>query len=154
MLKNVVASSSEEEYGGLFHNDRVEIPLRQALKDINHPQPATPIFTDNSTANGLSKNTLKIGQSKCMDMRFHWIKYQFQERNFQVFWEPGGINKADYFSKNHYPSHHTIMIPHYLRIKENYPQLLRGCINSLTYANNNIYKWRNKNVSQRTLKWS
>ena len=31
------------EYGGIFHNSRLAIPLRQALNDLNHPQPSTPI---------------------------------------------------------------------------------------------------------------
>ena len=60
VLKNVVASAAEAEYGGLFHNSIVAIPLRQELIDMNFPQPATPICTDNSTSNVLSNNTLKF----------------------------------------------------------------------------------------------
>ena len=43
ILKNVLYSDAESEYGSLFHNAITEIPLIQALKDINHAQPTTPM---------------------------------------------------------------------------------------------------------------
>ena len=47
-----MASAAESEIGAAFDNAREALPLRQALIDLGHPQPPTPIRTDNSTANG------------------------------------------------------------------------------------------------------
>ena len=52
IMKNVMASAAESEIGAAFDNAREALPLRQALIDLGHPQPPTPIRTDNSTANG------------------------------------------------------------------------------------------------------
>ena len=49
-LRHVVSSAAEAEVGALYHNARVIIPLQQLLINIGHPQPPTPITTDNSTA--------------------------------------------------------------------------------------------------------
>ena len=52
-IRNVVASAAEAETetAGLFGNSQVAIVIRCALQSLNHPQPPTPIKTDNSTAN-------------------------------------------------------------------------------------------------------
>ena len=113
-----MASAAEAEYGAIFHNARLAIPMRQDLENMNHPQPPTPIFTDNITARGLSHETLKIGQEKFMDMRFHWIRDRIKQNQYQILWLPGSSNKADYFSKHHSPTHHRKMRPQFLRVDE------------------------------------
>ena len=49
-LRHVVASAAEAEIAGIFHNAQTIIPLRRILIALNHPQPPTPIKTDNATA--------------------------------------------------------------------------------------------------------
>ena len=71
LLRNIMSSSSEAEYGELFIKSRLELPLRMALENLGHSQPPTPIFTDNMTERGLDNDSLKMGQSKFMDKRFH-----------------------------------------------------------------------------------
>ena len=52
ILKYVVASDVEAETGGNFHNSQMEIPIGVIIVSMNHPQPPTPINTDNETATG------------------------------------------------------------------------------------------------------
>ena len=47
-----MASAAEAEITGLFLNVRLAIPIQTALIELGHPQPATKMKTDNSTANG------------------------------------------------------------------------------------------------------
>jgi hypothetical protein len=73
-LRNVMASAAEAEVGGLFVNGQDAVPIRTTLKELDHPQPPTPIKTDNSTASGIANNTLKQRKSRAMDMWFYWIR--------------------------------------------------------------------------------
>ena len=49
----VAASAAEAELGSLFLNAQEAMKLRLALKEMGHPQPPTPINTDNSKATGI-----------------------------------------------------------------------------------------------------
>ena len=49
-LRHVVATAAEAETGGLFHNAHMSITIRHILETLEHPQPPTPIKTDNATA--------------------------------------------------------------------------------------------------------
>jgi hypothetical protein len=68
IMANVMASTTEAEFGALLHNTRNDVPLRTALIEIGHPQPATPIQTDNACAAGISNETVKQRRSKAIDM--------------------------------------------------------------------------------------
>ena len=57
-------------------------------------------------AAGLAWDTIKANKSRAMDMRLHWIQDRAQKRQFLVTWAPGKLNKADYFTKLHAPTHH------------------------------------------------
>jgi hypothetical protein len=37
-------------------------------------QPATPMRTDNNTAEGIMNGTIKQNQSEAINMRFYWLK--------------------------------------------------------------------------------
>jgi hypothetical protein len=54
-----MASAAESKVGALFVNSQEAIPLRYALEELGHPQPPTPVQTDNSTTAGYSNNTIK-----------------------------------------------------------------------------------------------
>ena len=127
LLKNIVTSAAEAEYGGLFVNARIGIPMRIALNEMGHKQLATPIITDNSTALGIANDTIKQRHSKAMNMRFHYIRDQVKEKNFTVTWQPGETNAADYFTKHHTHKHHQKMRSKYL-CEAN--MILQGCIKS------------------------
>jgi hypothetical protein len=72
---------------------------------MGHPQPPTPITTDNTTASGIANWTLKKKMTRAMDMRFYWLADRVEQRQFDIGWEPGEGNQADYFTKSHSPKH-------------------------------------------------
>jgi hypothetical protein len=67
----VLSSTTEAELGALFFNGKEAAMLRTTLEGMGHPQPATPIQTDNACAAGISNGTVKQRRSKAMDMRFY-----------------------------------------------------------------------------------
>jgi hypothetical protein len=48
-------------------NAKGAVPMRITLEELDHPQPATPIRTDNSTADGIMNKTVEQEKSKSMD---------------------------------------------------------------------------------------
>ncbi len=136
-LRNVMASAAEAEVGALFENGQEAVSLRNTLTDLGHQQPPTPIKTDNSTAAGITNNTMKQRKSKAMDMRFYWLRDRTQQGQFLIYWRPGTENLADYFTKHHSASHHKDIRSTYLHQSNNDQQhapqhafsALQGCIN-------------------------
>jgi hypothetical protein len=106
IMREVVSSAAEAELAALFHNGKEACPLRACLEELGHPQPPTPIQTDNSTAVGITNDTVKQKRSKAIDMRFYWIRDRARPGQFHIYWRPGQLNKADYFTKHHPASHH------------------------------------------------
>ena len=49
-----MALAAESERGAAFTNAQAALPLCQPLLDLGHPQPPTPIQTNNSTFMALS----------------------------------------------------------------------------------------------------
>ena len=88
--------------------------IRLVLKEMGHPQPATPIQTDNLTAEGLVNNRIQPKRLKAMDMRFHWLRDRETRKQFRIYWRSGKTNLADYFTKHHPASHHRSMRGKYL----------------------------------------
>ena len=113
-LRHVVASAAEAETGALFHNGQNIIAIRRILETLNHPQPPTPLKTDNSTAHGYAHNTIKLKKSKSWDMRYHWLRDQAQKSNLHIFWHKGSDNDADYFTKHFPPKYHRQIRPRYV----------------------------------------
>lgn len=115
IIKNVMSSAAEAEVGAAFTNAKEAIPMRTALEEMGHPQPPTPLQTDNSTAHGIINDTVKQRRSKAIDMRFYWLRDRtLEQKQFQVYWKPGKGNLADYVTKHHPASHHINMRPYYI----------------------------------------
>lgn len=114
ILRVVVASAAEAELGALYYNAKEAAWLRTTLTDMGHPQPATPIVTDNSCAAGIVNDTVKQKRSKAIDMRFYWVRDRIRQGQFTVLWRRGADNLADYFTKHHSPAHHRLMRSRYL----------------------------------------
>jgi hypothetical protein len=114
ILKVVVSSAAEAELGALFHNGKDAAWLRTTLADMGHPQPPTPMQTDNSCAAGIANDTVKQRRSKAIDMRFYWVRDRVKQGQFVVHWRRGADNLADYFTKHHSPAHHRLMRSRYL----------------------------------------
>jgi len=74
IIKAVMSSAAEAELGVLFINTKVAMPVRTKLTEMGHPQPPTPIQTNNSTAHGVLTNKITPKAMKAMDMRFWWLR--------------------------------------------------------------------------------
>ena len=105
-LRHVVASSAEAETAGVFHNAQIAIPIRYMLLKLGHPQPATPIKTDNTTVNSFVKNNLTQKRSKSWDMRYYWLREKQSTQQFSIIWERAKFNLADYFTKHFSGKYH------------------------------------------------
>lgn len=99
-LRHVVTSSAEAEMGGVFHNTQIAIPLQRLLIGLGHPQPPTPIKTDNTTAQTFVNNTILPKRSKTWDMRYHWLRDRKNANEFRYYWMKGSDNDADPFTKH------------------------------------------------------
>ena len=106
IIRAVMSSAAEAELGALFINAKEAIYLRQILTKMGHPQPPTPIQTDNSTAEGVVNMRVQPKHTKSMDMRFHWLRDREAQAQFCFYWKPWKTNLADYFTKHHTPAHH------------------------------------------------
>jgi hypothetical protein len=125
IIKSVVSSAFEAEYVALFINAQNAMGLCKTLHDLGYPQHATSIVSDNSCAVGVATKTVTQRRSKCIDMRFNWIQDRVADKTFDVIWQPGKDNLADYFTKNH-PVHHFkamrstyVRTPHLLALRDN-----------------------------------
>jgi hypothetical protein len=114
IIKAVMSSAAEAELGALYINAREVIPLRHLLLEMGHPQPPTPIQTDNSTALGVVNNTIQPKRTKAMDMRFHWLRCRVNQKHFRPYWRAGATNLADYVTKHHPAIHHQAVRPLFL----------------------------------------
>jgi hypothetical protein len=109
----------EAELGALYLNVKEEAYLRQIHAKMGHPQPRTPVQTDNSTAEGVINHKIQPKQTKAMDMRFHWLRGRKAQGQYQIFWHLGKLNIADYSTKHHSPLHHVDVRSEFLlKVKE------------------------------------
>jgi hypothetical protein len=133
----VVASAAEAEIGALFLNAKEGVNIWNILKEMGHPQPATPIQTDNTTAHGILRGTCKQQRSKAMYMRFYLVRDCAQQGQFNIGWGLSAQNLGDYFTKHHTPAHHRRNRSMYLH-SDNSPQYIptahkktpQGCVDS------------------------
>jgi hypothetical protein len=114
IIRAVMSSAAKAKLGSLFINVKTAVSMCHTLEELGHPQPQTPIQTDNKTANDLLTNKIMPKALKAMDMRFHWLRCRNAQGQFRYYWRPGTQNLADYFTKHHPASHHKASMPTYL----------------------------------------
>jgi hypothetical protein len=114
IIRAVMSSATEAELGALFINAKTTVAMRHMLKELGHPQPPTPMQTDNKTTNDLLTNKIIPKALKAMDMRFHWLRCCEAQGQFRYCWKPNTQNLADYFTKHHPASHHKDNRPTFL----------------------------------------
>jgi len=95
IIKHVMSSASEAETAALFYNCKTATLLRVTLQEMGHPQPKTPVTTDNSTEQGLVNKTIVPNAEKSYDMRFNYLKCRQAQHQFDFIWRRGRNNKAD-----------------------------------------------------------
>jgi hypothetical protein len=64
VLKHVMSSAAEAEIGAVFINSKEGAVLHTTLQELGHPQPPTPLETDNTTATGYSNGTINKNAQK------------------------------------------------------------------------------------------
>ena len=94
-----MSSAVVAELAALFINARAILRLQVTCKELGHPQPATPLRTDNSTASGIINGTFVQDRSKAINMRFYLIVDRVKQGQFKVYWEQEITNLVDYFTK-------------------------------------------------------
>ena len=91
--------------------------IRPILEEIGHPQPPTPVQTDNSMAVGIANGT--IGK-KIQGHGWTCVSTgsKTESNNKDSFWSStrtkGILNRGDYSTKHHPTSRHIKMRPTYL----------------------------------------
>jgi hypothetical protein len=98
ILRTVVASAAKAEVAATFVSAQDGSHIQNILHFLNHPQPETPIQTDNCVAKGIIDNTVKQKRSKAINMRYYWIPDRVAQNKFAIHWKPGKVNLADYHS--------------------------------------------------------
>ena len=122
-LRHVVASAAEAEIAGVFHNAQITLSIRRILEVLNHPQPPTPIKTDNSTANGFIHNNIHQKRSKSWDMRYYWLRERQTKQQFKFFWAPGHDNNGDYVTKHHATKYHLDIRKTKQYVRDKFPNI-------------------------------
>jgi hypothetical protein len=123
--------------------------MQQTLIELSHPQPLTPMQTDNSTANTLLNNKILPKTLKAMDMHLHWLRCRNAQDQFRYYWRPGTQNLADYFTKCHPATHHKSVRPTILTPVNDpeYRKLFQNTRDSTKLECTNIYSG-NKNFQK------
>ena len=85
---------------------REAVYIRIILEEMGHKQQPTPLQTDNSMADGVVNSKITPKRTKAMDMRFHWLRDRECQEQFRIYWRPGKLNYADYWTKHHQAKHH------------------------------------------------
>jgi hypothetical protein len=106
IIKHVMASATEAELAALYIVAREAVYIRIILEELGHKQPATPLQTDNSMADAVCNGKIQPKRTKAMDMRFHWLRDRECQEQFRIYWRPGKLNYADYWTKHHPAKHH------------------------------------------------
>jgi hypothetical protein len=137
ILRMVVASAAEAEIGALYLNVKEGVNISNILWEMGHPQPATHMQTDNTTAHGILRGTCKQQRGKTIDMRFYWVRDRAQQEQFDIGWGPSAQNLGGYFTKHHTPAHHKGIRRMYIH-GDNSPRYIpaarkkppQGCVDS------------------------
>ena len=106
IIKHVMTSATEAELAALYIMAREAVYIRIILSEMGHKQPPTPLQTDNSMADGVINGKITPKRTKAMDMRFHWLRDRECQEQFRIYWRPGKLNYADYWTKHHPAKHH------------------------------------------------
>jgi hypothetical protein len=102
-IRGVMGSAAEAETGGVYGNTQEAIACRNSLLALGHPQPATPLKTDNSTAYSFVHANITQRRSKTWDMRWNWLRDKGTHEKLRIYWDKGFNNDADYFTKTILP---------------------------------------------------
>jgi hypothetical protein len=105
IIKAVMSLAAEAKVGALLINCHEVVPARHVLEYLGHPQPPTPMQTDNKTALEVVNQNI-VRKLKLMDMKYYWLQCRISQKQFRHYWAAGKSNLGDYFTKHHPAIHH------------------------------------------------
>jgi len=114
IIKHVMTSATEAELAALYIMAREAVYIRIILEELGHKQPPTPLQTDNAMADAVVNGKIQPKRTKAMDMRLHWLRDRECQQQFRIYWRPGKLNYADYWTKHHAAKHHKNIRSEYL----------------------------------------
>ena len=106
IMPSMMASGLETELGYFS-----KIAKRENTSEL----PCTPVTTDRSAAQSIVNAKVKQKRLQAIGMRFYWVRDRTRQNHFQIFWEPGKKNLANYFTEHHPTYHHRAMRTKYLK---------------------------------------
>jgi hypothetical protein len=107
IIKNIILSATEAELAGLYIMAREAVYTRIILEElVGHGQPPTPLQIDNAIADRIFNGKVLPNQTKAMDVRFHWLQDWKCQQKFHIYWWPGKLKYANYWTKHHPETHH------------------------------------------------
>ena len=85
IIRAVMSSAVEAELSALFINAKTAVSIRQTLIELGHPQPRTPMQTDDATAHALLTNKiLPKALLRCRDAQGFIITGDLGRRTWQI----------------------------------------------------------------------
>jgi hypothetical protein len=108
IIKAVMSLAAKAKIGALYINCWEAVPACHTLEFLGHPQPPTPIQTDNTMTLGIINNNV-MKKLNAMDMKHHGLWDRISQKQFRHYWASGNENKANYVTKHHAPVHHEAM---------------------------------------------
>jgi hypothetical protein len=106
--------ATKAELAALYIMAMEAVYIRIVLEEMGHKQPPTPMQTDNAIAEAVINGKVQPKQTKAMDMRFHWLQDRECQKQFRMYWQPGKLNYADYWTKHHAGKHHRYIRKEFL----------------------------------------
>ena len=92
IIKVVMSSMAEPKLNALYINACKAVKEHNILHEMGHPQPTTPMQTNNSMADAIINSRVQPKRTKAMDMRFHWLRDRsINQKQFRFFWRPGTL---------------------------------------------------------------
>eukprot|EP00957_Ditylum_brightwellii_P149505 11385518-Ditylum_brightwellii.AAC.1 len=73
VLRTVMVPTAEAKIGALFSNMWKGEEFCPVLMEMGHPQPPTPVITNNSTVCGIINSMARWCHTCAVDMRFYWV---------------------------------------------------------------------------------
>ena len=71
IMRAVMSLVCEAEIGAMYMNASEAVPARKTLEELGHPQPRTPMQTENPAAHSMVTNNIQPRRTKTMDMHFY-----------------------------------------------------------------------------------
>ena len=88
-------------YHGTRSSFHSRYPWRNGIR-----KPPMPLQTDNTMADVVINGKVQPKWTKTMNMQFNWLQDRECQEQFCIYWRPGKLNYADYWTKHHAAKHH------------------------------------------------